>query len=119
MTLKEIAIGALVAGIAAALVAGVVPTTDVKEAFTEIDYALLVGAMPRRAGMERSVRVGRRQRAQSVASARFDAAVNEGRLPAGFDERFVRLWRFYLTYCEAGFRAGNIDVHQVTLVKDG
>ena len=48
---------------------------------------------------------------------RFERALGEGRLPAGFDERFVRLWRFYLAYCEAGFRAGNIDVHQVTLVK--
>ncbi len=47
----------------------------------------------------------------------FDRAVAEGRLPIGFDERFVRLWRFYLSYCEGGFRAGNIDVHQVTLVK--
>lgn len=48
---------------------------------------------------------------------RFDAAVAEGRLPAGFDERFVRLWRYYLMYCEGGFRGGGIDVAQVTLVK--
>lgn len=48
--------------------------------------------------------------------ARFDAAAGEGRLPAGFDQRFVRLWRFYLMYCEGGFRAGGIDVRQVTLV---
>ena len=32
----------------------ITPTTDVKEAFTGIDYAVLVGAMPRRKGMERS-----------------------------------------------------------------
>lgn len=48
---------------------------------------------------------------------RFIRAVEEGRLPSGFDARFVRLWRFYLDYCEGGFRGGNIDVHQVTLVK--
>jgi len=48
----------------------------------------------------------------------FVRAVDEGRLPDGFDERFIRLWRFYLSYCEGGFRAGNIDVHQVTLVKN-
>ncbi|MFD2402615.1 class I SAM-dependent methyltransferase [Novosphingobium soli] len=47
----------------------------------------------------------------------FDAAVEEGRLPPGFDERFVRLWRFYLMYCEGGFLGGGIDVAQVTLVK--
>ncbi len=35
----------------------------------------------------------------------------------GFDTRFQRLWHFYLAYCEAGFRAGSIDVHQFHLVK--
>lgn len=33
----------------------------------------------------------------------------------GFDERFVRLWRFYLCYCEAGFRAGSTNVHHYVL----
>ena len=28
----------------------------------------------------------------------------------GFDERFLRLWEFYLAYCEAGFAAGSTDV---------
>jgi cyclopropane-fatty-acyl-phospholipid synthase len=28
----------------------------------------------------------------------------------GFDDRFMRLWRYYLTYCEAGFEAGWLDV---------
>jgi cyclopropane-fatty-acyl-phospholipid synthase len=50
--------------------------------------------------------------------ARFDRAVEEGRLPAAFDERFRRLWRYYLMYCEGGFRGGGIDVHQVTLIKE-
>lgn len=35
----------------------------------------------------------------------------------GFDERFRRMWEYYLSYCEAGFRAGNIDVTQVTLAR--
>jgi len=47
----------------------------------------------------------------------FDRAVDEGRLPAGFDRRFVRLWRFYLMFCESGFRGRGIDVLQVTLEK--
>ena len=51
--------------------------------------------------------------------ANFDRAVEEGRLPAGFDETFVDLWRYYLMYCEGGFRGGGIDVHQVTLIKRG
>ena len=50
---------------------------------------------------------------------RYDEAVEEGRLPAGFDEPFHRLWRYYLMYCEGGFRGGGIDVAQVTLVKRG
>jgi cyclopropane-fatty-acyl-phospholipid synthase len=48
---------------------------------------------------------------------RFDAAVEAGRLPAGFDAKFVALWRYYLMYCEGGFRGGGINVAQVTLVK--
>ena len=48
---------------------------------------------------------------------RFDAAVEEGRLPKGFDRRFHDLWRYYLMYCEGGFRGRGIDVAQVTLVR--
>ena len=48
---------------------------------------------------------------------RFDQAVERGALPTGFDERFVRLWRYYLAYCEGGFRGGGINVAQVTLIK--
>lgn len=33
--------------------------------------------------------------------------------PLGFDDRFKRLWEFYLHYCEAGFRAENINVRQI------
>lgn len=47
----------------------------------------------------------------------FEAAVSAGRLPAEFDRHFVELWRYYLMYCEGGFRGGGIDVVQVTLVK--
>ena len=28
----------------------------------------------------------------------------------GFDERFRRMWEYYLTYCELGFKNGDIDV---------
>jgi len=31
----------------------------------------------------------------------------------GFDDRFKRTWDYYLYYCEAGFRAENIDVRQL------
>ena len=35
-----------------------------------------------------------------------------------FDERFLRMWRYYLAYCECGFRAGSIDLMQITLDKE-
>jgi cyclopropane-fatty-acyl-phospholipid synthase len=38
-------------------------------------------------------------------------------LSLGFDERFIRIWEFYLAYCEAGFDAGDIDVVQYTLAR--
>ena len=34
------------------------------------------------------------------------------------DERFIRIWEFYLAYCEAAFAMGNIDVVQYTLQKE-
>ena len=38
-------------------------------------------------------------------------------LALGFDERFMRIWEFYLAYCEAAFAQGDIDVIQYTLCK--
>ena len=35
----------------------------------------------------------------------------------GFDTRFVRMWRFYLAYCAAGFIAGTTDVGQYTFTR--
>ena len=47
----------------------------------------------------------------------FDGAVESGDLPAGFDAHFIRLWRYYLMYCEGGFRGGGIAVSIVTLTR--
>ena len=35
--------------------------------------------------------------------------------PLGFDERFRRMWQYYLHYCAVGFRTGRLDVVQFTL----
>lgn len=37
--------------------------------------------------------------------------------PQGFDERFYRLWRYYLAYCEGGFDQGciNVGLYQLKL----
>ena len=50
--------------------------------------------------------------------ARYDQAVARGVLN-GFADAFHDLWRYYLMYCEGGFRGGAIDVAQVTLTKVG
>ena len=47
---------------------------------------------------------------------RYDRAVAGGQL-GGFGERFHQLWRYYLMYCEGGFRGGAIEVAQVTMVR--
>ena len=38
-------------------------------------------------------------------------------LRLGFDERFMRIWEFYLAYCEAAFDKANINLVQYTLAK--
>tara|TARA_B100000963_G_C22626897_1_gene672843 strand:+ start:952 stop:2133 length:1182 start_codon:yes stop_codon:yes gene_type:complete len=35
--------------------------------------------------------------------------------PLGFDDKFKRMWEFYLSYCEAGFKAKNIDLIQFSM----
>ncbi|QSI77973.1 SAM-dependent methyltransferase [Niveibacterium microcysteis] len=52
-------------------------------------------------------------RTLAIWHERFNA-VREQVAAQGFDERFMRLWQFYLAYCEAGFRAGSTDVHHYT-----
>ncbi|MEQ9259210.1 MAG: cyclopropane-fatty-acyl-phospholipid synthase family protein [Roseovarius sp.] len=37
----------------------------------------------------------------------------------GFDDRFRRMWNFYLTSCAGAFRGGNCDVTQITIAKPG
>ena len=55
-------------------------------------------------------------RTLSMWRSRFLARWPEARA-LGYDERFRRLWEFYLAYCEAGFTAGSTDVMQTLLVK--
>ena len=45
---------------------------------------------------------------------RFSARTDEV-LALGFDDVFIRMWLFYLCYAEAGFRAGYLNVSQLTL----
>lgn len=49
---------------------------------------------------------------------RFDAQ-GEALARLGFPARFTRMWRFYLAYCEAGFRSGDLDVRHYTFSRRG
>jgi cyclopropane-fatty-acyl-phospholipid synthase len=46
--------------------------------------------------------------------ARFDERIDEVKA-LGLDDRFCRLWRFYLAYCEAGFMERHCTVNQIVL----
>lgn len=37
----------------------------------------------------------------------------------GFDDAFIRMWEYYLSYCEAGFRERTTGVAQIVLAKPG
>ncbi|MDH3659228.1 MAG: cyclopropane-fatty-acyl-phospholipid synthase family protein [Alphaproteobacteria bacterium] len=50
----------------------------------------------------------------AIWNRRFQAAWPE-LLQLGYDQRFKRLWQYYLAYCEAGFKAGWTDVCQIAL----
>ena len=49
---------------------------------------------------------------------RFMARLPEVRAQ-GFDERFIRMWEFYLAYCEGGFRERSIGVSHLLLARPG
>jgi cyclopropane-fatty-acyl-phospholipid synthase len=46
-----------------------------------------------------------------------DAVFDSRVRPLGFDDRFRRMWHYYLGYCQAGFEIGRIDVQQLTFVR--
>jgi cyclopropane-fatty-acyl-phospholipid synthase len=58
--------------------------------------------------------------AETLRRWRVDFLRQEGPVrELGFDTRFMRIWEFYLAYCEAAFATGNTDVMQFTLRKPG
>ena len=56
--------------------------------------------------------------ARTLKLWRDDFMAQESRvLQLGFDQRFIRIWEFYLAYCEAAFAEANTSVMQFTLRK--
>lgn len=54
-------------------------------------------------------------RTLSIWRERFNTAWQDKTIPEGFDDTFRRIWTYYLSYCEGGFRGGSINVHQLAL----
>jgi cyclopropane-fatty-acyl-phospholipid synthase len=61
-----------------------------------------------------------RDYAETLRRWRRDFLARDGQArQLGFDTRFMRIWEFYLAYCEAAFDAGSTDVVQFTLRRPG
>ena len=78
----------------------------------------IVGAVERAGAMVTDVEVLRGHYAETLAHWRERFAANRDRARELTDERFCRMWEFYLAAAEAGFRVGDTVVFQVQLVKD-
>jgi len=55
-------------------------------------------------------------RTLAIWRQRFEAIYREG-IAQGFDDRFLRMWRYYLVYCETGFSFNSTDVGMLKLRK--
>ena len=70
-------------------------------------------------GFERSIEFGK---SYDITLRRWHETFNEKWdqiAGLGFDERFRRMWNFYLTSCAASFESGNCDVTQITVRRPG
>ncbi len=47
----------------------------------------------------------------------FNSSLNEIK-SNGFDDRFIRLWNYYLTYCESGFKSKRIGLNQIKIMNN-
>ena len=91
-------------------------------------YIFPGGALPSPSAWERRVRkAGLKTEARNFYGQHYartlkawdqrvhSAAPEIGRL--GFDQRFLRMWHYYLSYCHAGFATGHVDLMQTLLTK--
>jgi cyclopropane-fatty-acyl-phospholipid synthase len=93
-------------------------------------YIFPGGMLPSPTALRREARRAGLEREESIAfgdsysetlrrwRTRFNDAWDEIS-PMGFDERFNRMWNFYLASCAACFLAGTTDVEQITLRRPG
>ena len=86
---------------------GMLPSPSTLRREAEIAGLVLVGSTEFGASYSRTLRIWRDA---------FNARWNDIRA-LGFDERFGRMWNFYLASCAACFQAGTTDVTQISLRK--
>ena len=64
------------------------------------------------------VEILRRHYAETLLAWRLNCEHHRDRIEEMYDDRFFRMWEFYLTGCEVAFRRGNLMVFQIQLSKD-
>jgi cyclopropane-fatty-acyl-phospholipid synthase len=84
-------------------------TPSLSQQFTEIERTRLYTT---------DLEILRRHYAETLRHWRLNCARERARIVAMYDERFYRMWEFYLTGCEIAFRRGYLMVFQAQLAKD-
>ena len=84
-------------------------TPSLRQQFTAIEQTRLYTT---------DVEILRQHYAETLNRWRLACAAQKDRIVAMYDERFYRMWEFYLTACETAFRHGSLMVFQIQLAKN-
>jgi cyclopropane-fatty-acyl-phospholipid synthase len=84
-------------------------TPSLRQQFTAIEQTRLFTT---------DVEILRQHYAETLNRWRLACAAQKDRIVAMYDERFYRMWEFYLTACETAFRHGSLMVFQIQLAKN-
>ncbi len=84
-------------------------TPSLRQQFTAIENTRLFTT---------DVEILRQHYAETLNRWRLRCAEEKDRIVAMYDERFYRMWEFYLTACETAFRHGSLMVFQIQLAKN-
>ncbi|MDF1793661.1 MAG: cyclopropane-fatty-acyl-phospholipid synthase [Thalassobaculaceae bacterium] len=84
-------------------------TPSLRQQFTSIERTRLFTT---------DVEILRQHYADTLKHWRLSCEAHKDRIIEMYDERFYRMWEFYLTGCETAFRHGSLMVFQVQLAKD-
>lgn len=84
-------------------------TPSLRQQFTAIEETRLFTT---------DVEILRQHYAETLNRWRLACEVQKDRIVGMYDERFFRMWDFYLTACETAFRHGTLMVFQIQLAKD-